>query len=128
MTERVVTIPGTPSALLSLNARCHWRVKAKAVKEARHLARMAALEQHGGKKRLSAPVTLSIVIGWEPRRQKLDWDNAIASCKAFCDGIVDAGCVMADDRHVTSWTLDQVRDGDKRGFTQVTVREMEERS
>jgi len=123
MTERVVTIPSTPSAGLSPNARCHFRVKAKLVQQARYLARMACLEQHGQVKPLRAPVMLHAVIAWESRRKFMDVTNAIAALKSYEDGIVDAK-LMGDDRGVAGWTLEQTRDPDKRGYTVIRITEI----
>lgn len=127
MTERVVTIPSTPSAGLSPNARCHFRVKAKLVKDARYLARMACLEQHGQVKPLRAPVMLHAVIAWESRRKFMDVTNAIAALKSYEDGLVDAK-LMGDDRGVAGWTLEQVRDPEKRGWTRITIKEVRQES
>lgn len=104
MSERTVVIPGTPDSGLSPNARCHFRVKAKLIHQARYLAKMAALEQHGRVKPLRAPVILHATIAWESRRKFMDVTNAIASCKSYEDGIVDAG-LMPDDRGVAVWTM-----------------------
>lgn len=123
MTERVVTIPGTPHAGLSPNSREDWHVKARLVRDARYLARMACLEQHGQVKPLRAPVMLHAVIAWESRRKFMDVTNAIAALKSYEDGIVDAK-LMGDDRGVAGWTLEQVRDPEKRGWTRITITEI----
>lgn len=122
MTERTVVIPGTPNAALSPNSREDWRKKARFVRDARYLAKMAALEQYGGVKPLRAPVMLHAVIAWESRRRFVDVTNGIASLKSYEDGLVDSG-VMSDDRGVLGWTLEQIRDPEKRGWTRITIRE-----
>lgn len=123
MSERTVVIPGTPSAGLSPNAREDWRKKARLVKHARYLAKMACMEQYGQVKPLRAPVVLHAKIAWESRRKFMDVTNAIASCKSFEDGIVDAG-IMPDDRGVAGWTMEQTRDPDKRGYTEIRIVEV----
>lgn len=118
--ERTVIIPSTPNAGLSPNSREDWRKKARLVQQARYLAKMSALEQYGGVKPLRAPVMLHAVIAWEARRKFMDVTNAIASMKSFEDGLVDSG-IMSDDRGVLGWTLEQVRDPAKRGFTVIKI-------
>jgi hypothetical protein len=81
---------------------------------------MAAIEQHGGVKPLRAPVMLHAVIAWESRRKFVDVTNGIASLKAYEDGLVDSG-VMSDDRGVLGWTLKQIRDPEKRGYTAIRI-------
>ena len=123
MSEIIVTIPGTPHAGLSPNSRVDWRVKARLTRDARGLAKYSALEQHGRIRPLRAPVMLHAVIAWESRRKQMDVTNAIASCKAYEDGLVDSG-VMGDDRGVIGWTMRQIRDPRKKGYTVITVVEV----
>ena len=125
MSELTVTIPGTPHAGLSPNSRVDWHVKARLTRDARGLAKYSALEQHGRIRPLRAPVMLHAVIAWESRRKIVDITNGIASLKSFEDGLVDAG-IMGDDRGVVGWTLKQIRDPRKRGYTVITI--LEEKS
>ena len=123
MSERTIVIPGTPHAGLSPNSREDWHKKARLVRDARYLAKMAALEQHGQAKPLRAPVVLHAVIAWESRRKFMDVTNCIASLKSYEDGLVDAR-QMGDDRGVRGWTLEQIRDPEKRGWTRITITEV----
>lgn len=88
-----VFLPHPPRELRP-NGRVHWAAKARAVKNARMLARCVTLAQR-------SPSGL----GFVPRRYTLVWffkgiapdaDNCLASCKAYLDGCCDA--LGIDDR------------------------------
>lgn len=85
-----------PDRVLSPNARVHWAVKAKAVKHARTLAKLAAL-------RVGRPmwksVTVQCIVTMKTRR-KFDRDNLLSMCKAYFDGIADAGVVVNDSEMI----------------------------
>lgn len=83
-----------PDRKLSPNGRCHWRVKAKLVKEHRQRAMTAALAVSR-----SAPMIerATILLRWfHPTKRPVDTGNAIASCKAYEDGICDAQWILND--------------------------------
>lgn len=76
-----------PSADLSPNARLHWAAKAKAVKDARRdavIAARAAGIKRACARRASVTLTFS-----PPDNRRRDTDNMLSSCKGYCDGIAD---------------------------------------
>ena len=91
-----------PSSKLSPNARQHWGQKAKAVKDARHLAGLIVFAQLetglrearasvAGKDRIDVTITF-----YPPDNRRRDDDNMIAAFKSCRDGIADA--LGVDDR------------------------------
>ncbi len=75
-----------PSKDLSPNSRCHWAVKAKAVKKARHDAYwLAHTAERVGAGYLTVWLTFS-----PPTKGRYDDDNLVARCKSYLDGIADA--------------------------------------
>ena len=89
-----ITLP-LPARALSPNARQHWAAKAKAVKQARATAKMAAIRATRGKPPRWERAEVRTTFYWPDRRRR-DADNAISSCKALLDGIADAGIVLDD--------------------------------
>lgn len=86
-----ITLP-LPDKRLSPNARGHWRVKAKATKSARQLARLLAGKDINSYDWWTDPAKIrsySLAFFWPDARRRDD-DNAAASCKAYRDGIADA--------------------------------------
>ena len=81
-----------PARALSPNSRSHWTVKALAVKNARHDARMLALDAMRAVPVVYLPYEIPVRVTFIPdrKRQAYDHDNAQASLKAACDGIADA--------------------------------------
>jgi Holliday junction resolvase RusA-like endonuclease len=90
-----------PDRALSPNARKCWRAVAAAKKAARANAKMHALAALG---RRAAPrwerATWKATFYWPDARRRDD-DNAAASCKAYRDGIADAGIVVNDNGFIT---------------------------
>ena len=83
-----------PSPKLSPNARVHWGAKSKAVSRARRdSAIVAASVKHPTCPWKSA--TLQYVFTFRENRNR-DEDNLISQCKAYQDGIADAGIVEND--------------------------------
>ncbi len=118
-----IVIPVTPAAELSPNARCHWRVRAKAVKQLRTAAKYCAYSAMGrvpDGSMFDGPVAIRTTIAWEPRRRIMDGDNALACCKALFDGLQDAR-IIQDDKQVTHLPVVQTRDKDKIGYVEVIV-------
>ncbi len=108
-----------PHRLLSPNARCHWAAKAARVKAARNTAKMLCLEAGTPSEPwINAEVTYAFY--WPDRRRR-DRDNAMSSCKAVLDGIVDAG-VVKDDSAVTFRPVVMAVDKD-RPRLEITVEE-----
>jgi crossover junction endodeoxyribonuclease RusA len=85
-----------PHTDLSPNSHKHWRIKARAVKDARNTARILTLSAmatiHASMP--DFPLELAIVFH-PPDKRKRDRDNLIASMKAYQDGIADA--MQVDD-------------------------------
>lgn len=85
-----------PDKSLSPNARVHWAKKAKATTMARMEAKlmtMKAMYPHDGPKWSLASIQCTFTF---PDKRRRDRDNADASCKAYRDGIADAGVVLND--------------------------------
>ena len=124
MSERLtITVPGTPDARLSPNGRSHWGTKSKLVKQLRGDAMNAAYGAIGAGRTepvFSGPIRVAVEIGWEPRRKRVDQDNAVGLTKAILDGFTDA-LVWVDDRYCILETFRQVRDPEKRGYVKVTM-------
>lgn len=109
-----ITLP-LPSAKLSTNRRGHWSKHSAAIASARHAAKILALQAVGSG---NAPqwgegrIVLHFCWDWrgESRRRYPDRSNAVASCKPYIDGLVDAG-IYEDDRDVSAecgeWGIDQ---------------------
>lgn len=82
----VISLP-IPHTKLSPNGRGHWRSKAKHTRIHRQRALLEALRVLGGKTP-PEPVAYSIHYYWPGMHR--DDDNAIASVKAYMDGICEA--------------------------------------
>ena len=83
-----------PSSKLSPNSRGHWTIKSRAVKLARQQARLKTLALLAGAK-APAFAGYALAFFWPDKRHRDD-DNALASCKAYRDGVADA--LGIDDR------------------------------
>ena len=106
-----------PSRNLSPNARCHWAVKAKSIKEARNVARVLTLQAF----KLRKPHWSAAELHWEfhPKTaNKPDGDNAESSVKAYRDGIADA-LGLNDANFTTTKSMGQPVKG---GAVFVTIR------
>jgi len=81
-----------PVAALSPNSRSHWSVKALAVKNARHDARILAMDAMKAVPVVYLPYEIPVLVTFVPNRKlhAYDYDNAQASLKAYSDGIADA--------------------------------------
>jgi crossover junction endodeoxyribonuclease RusA len=110
----VITLPW-PAATLSPNARPHWAAKHRATQHARLAAKlfaMDAMRRQGWKGRVTnARASLTFFHRKDGRRR--DGDNHLAMCKAYFDGVADAG-VIADDSGFTHSPPKFVPDGKKR--------------
>lgn len=82
-----VTLPW-PSRTLHPNARVHYMQLAKAKKKAR--ADAALLAQAAGVKSVKSDAPLVSWTFCPPDRRRRDMDGALASCKAYADGLADA--------------------------------------
>jgi crossover junction endodeoxyribonuclease RusA len=90
----VITIPGKLDSALSPNSRVHWRVKAKAVKLAKELARIQAHQAQNGRCRYWKEATQHTVVYY--KSNKPDGDNSLASMKPIWDGFQKAGLIVDD--------------------------------
>lgn len=85
-----------PAKQLSPNWRGHWRPKSQVTRQARKKAMLATLAMlHPGKKFEDRIYRYSLEFFF-PDLRKRDDDNALASTKAYRDGIADA---MGIDDH-----------------------------
>lgn len=85
-----ISLPWPPREL-SPNARVHYMAKHRATKRSRVLA--AGMTLAAGVRRNDPDIPEKIkatVIFSPPSKRRFDDDNAIASCKAYLDGIADA--------------------------------------
>lgn len=95
-----------PHKHLSPNARPHWRAKAKATKAARWTANTETVKEiliHAifstdqSSMRLPRWKTATVLIrAYFKDARKRDKDNIQASCKAYFDGLADAGLIDND--------------------------------
>ena len=95
-TEAITIVLPIPPVAVRPNGRAQWRAKAKAVKAMRDRAYAYTLVELCGD---TPPgwTSASVLIDWYHSTKRLmDRDNIIASCKAYIDGIADAG-LIADD-------------------------------
>jgi len=93
MNEVTITL-SLPDKSLSPNARVHWAEKARVVKHHRHAAYVTAVTALKTGPRWPQ-ATLHITAYFRTSRMP-DADNFIASLKAYCDGIADAGIIEND--------------------------------
>jgi crossover junction endodeoxyribonuclease RusA len=115
--ELELTLPW-PDKRLSPNARVHWAVKAKAVKDARQRSFFAAYQAGIRRLRYAGRVGLTYTFH-PPDKRARDLDNLIASTKAISDGISDA-LRIDDSRFVPTFSMGAPVNG---GAVHVTVRE-----
>ena len=100
MQTLIVKLP-PPGRTLSPNGRVHWSKKSKATAKARldaGLAATAAIREQG----VTVPFAKATVQvrSWVTKKIFQDDDNLNASCKAYFDGLADAG-IVANDRDFT---------------------------
>lgn len=127
----VQEIPATPGPCTSPNSRCPWQRKAKAVRELREVARLAAHNAIQGRSWAKPlPAEGDLALHWTVflgRRERVrDWDNIVGALKGAMDGIFDA--LQTNDRRVVEVRVDQRRAEDGRGWMQVAVIALDEES
>lgn len=103
-----------PIRALSPNGRSHWRVRAKAAKQARRDA--CILCQAAGIRALSWQSMQVELIFCPPDRRPRDLDNMLASAKSLLDGVADATGV--DD---SRWGLSLTRGQPTKGGAIIAV-------
>src|SRR5699024_7489005 len=67
----------------------------------------------------TGPLVMHLTVYHGKGRKRMDDDNIIAWSKPLRDGIAQA--IGIDDKHITTGTIDQLRDPDGLGFVEVTV-------
>jgi crossover junction endodeoxyribonuclease RusA len=65
------------------------------------------------------PLTLHVVVARHGRANELDHDNAIASCKAYIDGIADA--LGVNDRNFRIGSLTQVKSDTGSAYLRIAI-------
>jgi len=101
----VIVLP-LPPRELSPNARPHWAVKARAIRQYRETAYLSALAVRPARPWQTAKVTACFFFRTRRRR---DRDNLLASLKAAFDGIADAR-VVANDAGMIHMPVEQYVD------------------
>lgn len=116
MDSRTITITlPLPDRKLSPNARCHWRVKAKCVKNSRidsGMATMAAMREFKlciAFRKATVQARFYVKDAWRKR----DGDNLNASLKSVLDGLADAGLLL-NDRDITLLPPEVLEGADQR--------------
>ena len=82
-----------PPAALHQHSKGHWQAKSQATSKARKEAFWVAKQSWTGKPLESATVDYGFFV---PDRRSRDAANLVGACKAYIDGLVDAG-VFVDD-------------------------------
>ncbi len=99
-----ITLDHLPEADLSPNSRCHWSVYHRAVKAAQEeIGWMAksAIQNHliiypGEWDKPMMKAQINYMFHLKDHRKR-DLDNLLASCKAYQDGLIEAGVIFYDD-------------------------------
>jgi crossover junction endodeoxyribonuclease RusA len=114
-----------PPAPLNPNARPHWAAKARAVKNYRNTAWLAAAAALGPGRPAPRWTRARVVIVWYTKTDRHpDRDNALASLKAAFDGLTDAG-IITDDKELFHEPI-EFRVDAKRPRVEITVTEESE--
>lgn len=82
-----------PSSALHQHAKGHWRAKSQATAKARQQAAWAARASWTGEPLDHARIEYRFFV---PDRRRRDAANLVGACKAYVDGIVDAGVIIDD--------------------------------
>ena len=92
----MVTV-GIPSRHLNPNSRCHWAIKAKAVKSGRVESWTSTQVAMHEQKVSGGWIRTECEIRWYAQNnRRRDADNCLSSLKATLDGVVDAGLLKND--------------------------------
>ena len=100
MKSITITLP-LPDYKMSGHAKGNWWSKAELTKRMRRDANVEALHQTQGKMKMSGKATVSLVFYLRTKGRR-DLLNMATGCKAYIDGIVDAGIITDDDWKVLS--------------------------
>lgn len=120
-----VTIDRTPPREVSPNGRSHFHARAKLTKPLFEAAKLATHNVIVGARlgRVETPfpddawLELSIRVAWPKGHQRMDDDNAIASCKHLRDGF--AAALGINDARMRLVRFEQVRDADGLGWVRI---------
>lgn len=88
-----------PHKHLSPNARCVWQAKSRATKKARgdsYLATLDAMQKAGIRSKPHWKTATVQATFYKQTKRRADADNALSSCKAYFDGMTDAGLIDDD--------------------------------
>lgn len=89
----MITITCPIDKRLHSHNKGHWREKAVAVKQARQLARLLALD--ASNRKLAGRCVVDYLF-FVPDKRRRDAANLIQSCKPILDGVVDSGLISGD--------------------------------
>lgn len=117
--EVTIRVPAVPTRDLSPNGRVHWRKKYRAAQELKNIA-MWSVKSHYLDVLPETPWQVNYTVAWGFNQKRWDDDNLIAGLKALRDGI--AAETGVDDRHMVTGTVEQIRDPQKQGYVEVTIR------
>lgn len=117
----IVTLP-LPSSLLSPNGRVYWRKHRVAVKEARETAFVLGLAASKSMRPKYENAKVSMVYDCSPPikvkgYRPTDVQNALAACKSYIDGCIDAGIIVDDNSKCLSWGSCKIVKNGKPGVT-----------
>ena len=95
-----IVIDHLPFRELSPNSRCHYMIKARAVKASKEeVGWLVKTQWHDDKPMTRAQISYEFRV--KDRRHR-DLDNLLASCKAYQDGLIEVGVIFYDDAdHLT---------------------------
>ena len=118
-----IFISHLPYPELSPNSRIHWAVKARAVRASREeVGWLAKAQWRDQKPMMRARISYEFRVA---DNRKRDFDNLLSSCKAFQDGLIDAGVIFYDDaRHLEIGQVKVVQSNAEQ--TIITVEELQE--
>ncbi len=119
--HRTFTMPGLPPWELNPNQRLVRHVVAAAKAQARS-DMIAVVREQGwfGPGVLYATLTITFVA---TDRRRRDYDNLLAACKGWIDGLVDADVLQFDDTAHLKINLDYQVDVDGEAMTRFEVQE-----
>ncbi len=119
--HRTFTMPGLPPRELNPNQRLDRHVVAEAKAQARS-DMIAVVREQGwfGPGALYATLTITFVA---TDRRRRDYDNLLAACKGWIDGLVDANVLVYDDTAHLKINLDYQVDVDGEARTVFEVKE-----
>ena len=94
MRTLIIEIDHLPYVELNPNSRCHFMVKAKAVKTSREeIGWLAKVQWHDDEPMMRARISYE----FHTDNRRRDLDNLLSACKPWQDGLIDAGVIFYDD-------------------------------